>query len=40
MGQVLHGCSRTTEAICRAIQNSKESIAKLSRYYNLNPKTI
>jgi len=24
----------------RAIQNSKESIAKLSKYYNLNPKTI
>ncbi|WCR57754.1 MAG: hypothetical protein PG980_000226 [Wolbachia endosymbiont of Ctenocephalides felis wCfeJ] len=40
MGQVLHGCARTTEAIRRAIQNSKESIAKLSKYYNLNPKTI
>ncbi|GFY79997.1 transposase, putative [Trichonephila inaurata madagascariensis] len=26
--------------IRRAIQNSKESIAKLSKYYNLNPKTI
>lgn len=24
----------------RAIQNSKESIAKLSKHYNLNPKTI
>ncbi len=33
----LHGCARTTEAIRRAIQNSKESIAK---NYNLNPKTI
>ncbi|WP_338482717.1 IS481-like element ISWpi4 family transposase [Wolbachia endosymbiont (group A) of Ophion costatus] len=40
MGQILHGCAKTTETIRRAIQNSKESIAKLSRYYNLNPKTI
>lgn len=38
MGQILHGCAKTTETIRRAIQNSKESIAKLSRYYNLNPK--
>ncbi len=36
----LHGCAKTTETIRRAIQNSKESIAKLSKYYNLNPKTI
>ncbi len=36
----LHGCAKITETIRRAIQNSKESIAKLSRYYNLNPKTI
>ncbi|GFY79890.1 transposase, putative [Trichonephila inaurata madagascariensis] len=36
----LHGCAKTTEMIRRAIQNSKESIAKLSKYYNLNPKTI
>ncbi len=36
----LHGRAKTTETIRRAIQNSKESIAKLSRYYNLNPKTI
>ncbi len=28
MGQVLHGCARITETIRRAIQNSKESIAK------------
>ncbi len=40
MGQVLHGCARTTETIRRAIQNSKESIAKLSKCYNLKPKTI
>ncbi|GFQ82024.1 transposase, putative [Trichonephila clavata] len=36
----LHGCAKTTETTRRAIQNSKESIAKLSKYYNLNPKTI
>lgn len=40
MGQVLHGCARTTEAIRRTIQGSKESIGKLSKCYNLNPKTI
>ena len=26
MGQVLHGCATTTEAIRRAIQNSQESL--------------
>ncbi len=36
----LYGCARTTETIRRAIQNSKESIAKLSKCYNLKPKTI
>lgn len=40
MGQILHGCARTTEAVRRAIQNSKESIAKLAEHYSLNPKTI
>lgn len=40
MGQILHGWAKTTETIRRAIQNSQESIAKLSKYYNLNPKTI
>ncbi len=24
MGQILHGCAKTTEAVCRAIQNSQE----------------
>ncbi len=36
----LHGCARMTEAVRRTIQNSQESIAKLSQRYNLNPKTI
>ena len=30
MGQVLHGCARTTEAVRREIQNSKESVKELS----------
>ena len=40
MGQILHGSAKTTEAVRRAIQNSKESIAKLSIRYDLNPKTV
>lgn len=40
MGQILHGCAKTTEALRRTIQNSKESIAKLAERYDLNPKTI
>jgi hypothetical protein len=31
MGQVLHGCATTTEAIRRAIQNSQESLRALSK---------
>jgi transposase InsO family protein len=40
MGQLLHGSARTTAALRRAIQQSQESIAKLARRYNLNPKTV
>ena len=40
MGQLLHGSARTTEVVRRAIQNSQESIAKLAKRYNLNPKTV
>jgi hypothetical protein len=40
MGQVLHGCATTTEAIRRAIQNSQESLRALSRRYRINPKTV
>ena len=40
MGQLLHGSARTTEAARRAIQNSQESIVRLARRYNLNPKTV
>ena len=40
MGQVLHGCARTTEAVRRAIQHSQESLRALARRYGVNPKTI
>jgi transposase InsO family protein len=40
MGQLLHGSARTTAAVRRAIQQSQESIAKLAKRYDLNPKTV
>jgi len=40
MGQVLHGCATTTEAVRRAIQNSQESLRALSKRYGINPKTV
>jgi transposase-like protein len=40
MGQVLHGCATTTEAVRRAIQNSQESLRALARRYGINQKTI
>ena len=40
MGQVLHKRARTTEETRREIQNSKESLIKLSKKYGVNPKTI
>jgi transposase-like protein len=40
MGQLLHGSARTTAAVRRAIQQSQESIAKLARRDDLNPKTV
>jgi transposase-like protein len=40
MGQVLHGCATTTEAIRRAMQNSQGSLRALSRRYGINPKTV
>lgn len=40
MGQVLHGCARTTEAFRRAIQDSQESLRALARRHGVNPKTI
>jgi transposase-like protein len=40
MGQILHGCATTTEAVRRAIQNSQESVRTLAKQYNINPKTV
>jgi transposase-like protein len=40
MGQVLHGCAKTTEAVRRAIQHSQESIRTLANRYGINPKTV
>jgi len=40
MGQVLHGCARTTEAVRRAIQHSQESLNKLAARHGINPKTV
>ena len=40
MGQILHKCARTTEALRRAIQVCEESIAALAKRYDLNPKTV
>ncbi len=40
MGQVLHGCATTTEAVRRAIQHSQESLKALSKRHGINPKTV
>src|SRR5271154_858203 len=40
MGQVLHGCATTTQAIRRAIQNSQESLRALAKRYGINQKTV
>ncbi len=40
MGQVLHGCATTTEAIRRAIQHSEASLRALAKRYGINQKTV
>ena len=40
MGQILHGCATTTEAIRRAIQHSQASLRTLARRHGINPKTV
>ena len=40
MGQVLHGCATTTEAVRRAIQHSQAGLRTLAKRYGVNPKTI
>ena len=40
MGQVLHGCATTTEAVRRAIEHSQESLRALAARYGINQKTV
>jgi len=40
MGQVLHGCAKTTKAVRKEIQDSQESLKSLAERYSLNPKTV
>jgi transposase InsO family protein len=40
MGQVLHGCARTTAAVRRALQHSQKSLNELAERYGINPKTV
>lgn len=40
MGQLLHGCARTTASVRHAIQQSQESVSKLAARYGINPKTV
>ena len=40
MGQVLHGCARTTEAVRLAIQGGEESVRALAARYGVSPTTI
>ncbi|ERT14707.1 hypothetical protein O185_02020 [Photorhabdus temperata J3] len=40
MGQILHRCVTTTEAMRRGIQNSQESLKVLAERYYINPKTV
>jgi hypothetical protein len=38
MGQILHGCATTTEAVRRAMQNSQASLRALAERYGFNQK--
>jgi transposase-like protein len=40
MGSILHGSAKTTPKIRKEIFESSESIVRLAKKYNLNPKTI
>ncbi len=40
MGQILHWCARTTEAVRQSIQASTDSLKKLAAQYSINPKTV
>ena len=40
MGQVLHGCATTTEAVRRAIQAGEESVRALAKRHGISPTTV
>ena len=40
MGQILHGCARTTAAIRRAIQHGQENLSVLAERHDINKKTV
>ena len=40
MGQVLHGCATTTEAVRRAIQVRQESVRAAAKRYGVSPTTV
>jgi transposase-like protein len=40
MGQVLHGCATTTEAIRQAIRNGQASLRTLAKRHGINAKTV
>lgn len=40
MGQILHGCARTTEAIRLSIQTSKDSLRSLAKKYSITANTV
>jgi hypothetical protein len=40
MGEVLHGCARTTAAVRRALQHRQKSLNALAEQYGINPKTV
>jgi hypothetical protein len=40
MGQVLHGCAKTTHAVRAELQRSKASVAALAERFGINSKTV
>ncbi len=40
MGQVLHGCAKTTHSVRTELQRSKASVAALAERFGINPKTV
>ena len=40
MGQLLHGCAMTAEAMRRAIRHSQESLKGGCGRYGISPKTV